>query len=73
MAHGFDGLTICQAAVAVAAAGDEPKQKVTEARPLKKHHVNVNVQKTVQSWKCRMLTLSFMSFVFVKKMDNRAQ
>ena len=25
MAHGFDGLTICQAAVAVAAAGDEPK------------------------------------------------
>ena len=73
MAHGFDGLTICQAAVAVAATGDEPKQKVTEARPLKKHHVNVNVQKTVQSWKCRMLTLSFMSFVFVKKMDNRAQ
>ena len=71
MAHGFDGLTICQAAVAVAAAGDEPKQKVTEARPLKKHHVNVNVQKTVQSWKCR-LTLSFMSF-FLKKMDNRAQ
>ena len=68
MAHGFDGLTICQAAVAVAAAGDEPKQKVSEARPLKKHHVNVNVQKTVQ-----MLTLSFMSFVFVKKMDNRAQ
>ena len=60
MAHGF-GLTICQAAVAVAAAGDEPQQKVTEARPLKKHHVNVNVQ-TVQSWKCRMLTLSFMSF-----------
>ena len=56
MAHGFDGLTICQAAVAVA-AGDEPKQKVSEARPLKKHHVNVNVQ-TVQSWKCRMLTLS---------------
>ena len=44
MAHGFDGLTICQAAVAVAATGDEPKQKVTEARPLKKHHVNVNVQ-----------------------------
>ena len=42
MAHGFDGLTICQAAVA--AAGDEPKQKVSEARPLKKHHVNVNVQ-----------------------------
>ena len=70
MAHGF-GLTICQAAVAVAAAGDEPQQKVTEARPLKKHHVNVNVQKTVQSWKCRMLTLSFMSFL--KKMDNRAQ
>ena len=35
MAHGFDGLTICQDAVAVAAAGDEPKQKVTEARPLK--------------------------------------
>ena len=64
MAHGFDGLTICQDAVAVAAAGDEPKQKVTEARPLKKHHVNVNVQKTVQSWKCRMLTLSFMSFFF---------
>ena len=48
--------------MAVAAAGDEPQQKVTEARPLKKHHVNVNVQKTVQSWKCRMLTLSFMSF-----------
>ena len=71
MAHGFDGLTICQAAVAVAAAGDEPKQKVSEARPLKKHHVNVNVQKTVQSWTCRMLTLSFMSFL--KKMDNRAQ
>ena len=65
MAHGFDGLTICQAAVAVAAAGDEPKQKVTEARPLKKHHVNVNVQKTVQSWKC-MVTLSFMRF-FLKE------
>ena len=40
-------------------------QKVTEARPLKKHHVNVNVQKTVQSWKCR-LTLSFMRF-FLKR------
>ena len=61
MAHGFDGLTICQAAVAVAATGDEPKQKVTEARPLKKHHVNVNVQ-SVQSWKCRILTLSCVSF-----------
>ena len=33
MAHGFDGLTICQAEVAVAAAGDEPKQKFSEARP----------------------------------------
>ena len=31
MAHGFDGLTICQAAVAVAAAGDEPKQKVSDS------------------------------------------
>ena len=67
----LDGLPIALklAVVAImAAAGDEPKPTASEARPLKKHHVNVNVQKTVQ-----MLTLSFMSFVFVKKMDNRAQ
>ena len=56
-----DGLTICQAAVAVAAAGDEPKPMASEARPLKNHHVNVNVQ-TVQSWKCKMLTLSCVRF-----------
>ena len=41
MAHGCDGLTICQAAVAVAAAAacDEPKPMASEARPLRKHHV----------------------------------
>ena len=70
MAHGFDGLTICQAAVAVAATGDEPKQKVTEARPLKKHHVNVNVQ-SVQSWKCRILTLSCVSFFLKWEEDGQ--
>ena len=61
----LDGLPIALklAVVAImAAGGDEPKPTASEARPLKKH--NVNVQKTVQSWKCRMLTLSFMSFVF---------
>ena len=62
----LDGLPIALklAVVAImAAAGDEPKPTASEARPLKKHHVNVNVQ-SVQSWKCRILTLSCVSFFF---------